>query len=326
VRVLTVLALLAVLATGALTPAEAAHHHKKHKNRADLDLTSMAASITGGEVTVTFDVRNKGRKPAIANVAWIFMSIDNTQNAGDNFVGAVRVHPLDAREADQITATLPVPIAMNPSVYHVIACADAQKKVKERSEYNNCRGTKDYMLTPAVIRVDSTPGGSVTTSNVSGGACNGTLCGFQPGHGTVTYTPKANFLYRFSGWSGCDGYTEGDNHAITFTGFGTGRICQASFTPIYTLRWGVSNAPLAGGSVTATGTNATCTAPSTSGSCVFNDATSSVVLTANAGFLSTFNGWANGSAGACDGVINGNQVTITGPVGDKSCIAKFKLL
>jgi hypothetical protein len=326
VRVLTVLALLTALTAGAMAPAEAAHRHKKHKNRADLALTSMVATITGGEVTVTFDVRNKGRRPADANQARIYMSIDATADGIDTLVGQVRVPRLDPKQREEVKATLQVPIAMTPSVYHVISCADAQSKVKERSEYNNCRGTKNYMLTPAVVRVDSTAGGSVSTSSVSGGSCRGTLCGFAPGQGNVTFTPKPNFMYRFSGWSGCTGYNEGPNHAITFTSVGTSQVCHAAFTPIYTLRWGVSYTFGASGYVTATGTDVTCTAPSSSGSCVFNNAGSSVTLTATPGLLSTFNGWANGSAGACDGVINGNQVTITGPIGDKSCIAKFKVL
>ena len=324
-RVLTALALLTALTAGAMTPAEAAP--KKHKNRADLAVTSMVASITGGEVTVTFMVRNKGRRPSVANQARVYMSIDNTADGIDTLVGQVRVPPLDPKQSEEVKATLDVPIAMNPSVYHVISCADAHSKVKERSEYNNCRGTKNYMLTPAVVRVDSTTGGSVSTSSVSGGSCRGTLCGFQPGLGNVTFTPKPNFMFRFSGWSGCTGYTEGVGHAISFKDVGTSRVCKASFTPIFTVRWGISpTAILPSGSVSATGTDVTCTAAGASGSCNFNGGASQVVLTATPSLLWTFDGWANGSAGACEGVMSGNQVTITAPVGDKSCIAKFKLL
>ncbi len=323
-RFFTVLTLLVALAAGGVAPAEARHKHKKHKNRADLNLSSMTASITGGEVTITFDVRNKGRKPAAANQAQVYMSIDATADGIDTIVGQVRVPKLDPKKSEEVTATLPVPISMNPSVYHVIACADFQSKVKERSEFNNCRGTKSYMLTPAVVRVDSTKGGTVDVSGVSGGSCKGTLCGFQPGAGNVTFTPKPNFLYRFAGWSGCTGYDDGPNNSITFNSVGTSRACTAAFTPIFTLRWGVSNTLLGSGTVSPTGTNATCTSPSAAGSCVFHDATSSVTLIATPGPLTAFDGWANGSAGACDGVQNGNQVTITGPVGDKSCIAKFR--
>jgi hypothetical protein len=183
------------------------------------------------------------------------------------------------------------------------------------------------MLTPAVVRVDSTAGGSVTTSSVSGGSCRGTLCGFAPGQGNVTFTPKPNFMFRFSGWSGCSGYNQGPNHAITFTAVGTSRVCHAAFTPIFTVRWGTSpTGLLPSGTVSPTGTDVTCTAAGISGSCNFNGGASQVVLTATPSFLWTFDGWANGSAGACEGAMNGNQVTITAPVGDKSCIAKFKLL
>jgi len=57
-----------------------------------------------------------------------------------------RLHPdqavprLKARKSAVSTTTLVVPGSVPVGTYHVIACADATRKVRERSEANNCKG------------------------------------------------------------------------------------------------------------------------------------------------------------------------------------------
>ena len=301
------------------------HHGGKHKNRADLDMVAMDAVFSGGEVKLSFLVRNKGRRPAPANQAQISISIDNTADAIDTIVGRVPVPLLDPHESQQVNAVLPVPVAMTPSYYHVISCADAQHTVKERSRYNNCRGTKDYMLSPAVVRVDATKGGAVATSNVSGGGCNGTLCGFLPGAGTVTFTPTPDSLYRFAGWSGCTGYATGAGSSITFSKVGTSHACKATFAPLLKVSWATSGS----GNVEASIAPPTCSAAGASGSCLLADGSTPLSLAATPNALWGFSSWSDGTGGPCAGVVSGpggSTVTFSNLTAAASCVATFTFL
>ena len=326
------LTVLATFAAGALVPsADAAHpgaqrhaHHRQHKFRADLDARLMQATYVGGAMRISFKIKNRGSKPAAANDSQFFVSIDDTHNFGDYPVGDLAVPALAPKQSTVVTGILPVPVDMPPSVYHVIGCADVGRTVKERTEFNNCRGTADDPQSPAIARADAGDGGSVAATSVSGGTCVGTLCGFTPGKGSVTFVPQADPQHRFAGWTGprCTDGVPGAQDSITLKGFGTSRVCAAAFAPLPQVRWTTQAVQNGSGSVSASGTGATCDGAGAAGSCIVNQG-GTVVLTATAGFLSFFQGWSDGASGPCDGVTSGNQVTISAPASDKSCVASF---
>jgi hypothetical protein len=301
------------------------HHGGKHKNRPDLDMVAVKSAYSGGEVRVSFLVRNKGRQPAPANTAEISISLDGTADAIDTPVGQVQIPALAPHTSQQVDTVLPVPVAMNPTYYHVISCADALKTIKERTRYNNCRGTKEFTLSPAVVRADATKGGTIAVSNLTDGSCHGTLCGFVPGHGTVTFTPTADVLYRFAGWSGCTGYATGPGDSITFSKVGTSRACKATFAPLLKVSWQTSGS----GSVSPSISAPQCSSAGASGSCTLADAGTPLTLVASPDLLWGFAGWASGDGGPCDGIVGGTggtAITFSTLDGAKSCIAKFSFL
>jgi hypothetical protein len=303
------------------------HHGGKHKNRADLDMVAVKSAYSGGEVRVSFLVRNKGRQPAPANVAEISISLDATADGIDTPVGQVEIPALAPHTSQQVDTVLPVPVAMTPTYYHVISCADALRTIKERTKYNNCRGTKEFTLSPAVVRADATKGGTIAVSNVTDGGCHGALCGFVPGSGSVTFTPTADVLYRFVGWSGCTGYATGPGDSITFSKIERSVACKASFAPLLKVGW--SSTGTGSGSVAPSLSSPACSAAGATGSCTLGDGVSALTLVATPAVLSGFNGWSSGPDGPCDGVVSGtggNTMTFDSMTEAKSCVAEFDFL
>jgi hypothetical protein len=327
------LLLVAVLSTSTVaTVVSAPAQAKPPKPRAELVTKKVTASLVSGKVTAGATVKNKGNKRAKASSLAFYLSSDTRLDGGDSPLGSVQLGRIKAKKSQPVTATFTVAATVALGTYHVVACADAGKAVKERKETNNCKGSTGTVVVngettgPLTVSAAAGPGGTVAASGVTGGACAGTVCTFPTsGTGTVTFTPTASAGYRFGSWGGatCTGYTTGADGEITFTNPTGHKACTATFVEQVTVTYAVSPVQLLlVGSVAGAASNGTCTNdPLTGGgSCVVDAGVGTVTLTASPLLLPTFKGW----TGGCTGLTN--PFVLTAPAADVTCTATFGVI
>ena len=310
---------LSVLLVAALAAAVPSVATAQAKPRAELVTKGVAASLAGGQVTVAASVKNKGSKKAKGSSAGFFLSTDVKHSADDKLLGAIAVGKIKPHKKQALSGSFAVPTGTAPGSYRVVACADVDDQVKERTETNNCKATPGTITVAVTVSATAGPGGTVAASGVTGGSCAGTVCTFpNPGTRTVTFTPTPASDYRFGAWTGatCTGQATGADNAITFTNPTTSKTCAATFVKQVT----VSFSAEAGATVSATASNGTCTSGG-SGSCHADAGVGTVVLTASAGsYPVTFAGW---TGATCDGEKSGRAVTFYAPGANKSCTATY---
>lgn len=139
-----VTAVLAVIATTA--PAHAAQ-------RPDLKVTKLSAASgvlqPGATVAVKDAVRNVGRAKAKRSTVTYWLSADRRRNRGDVPAGRRTQKALKGRRTGRGKKTLKLATTLPSGAYHLIACADGTRKVKERREGNNCRATRGRLTVTA---------------------------------------------------------------------------------------------------------------------------------------------------------------------------------
>ena len=326
-------AALATTAFSAVAPAPAHAHAKPSKPRAELVVRPPLASYSGGQVTVSALVKNKGSKRAARSRTEFFLSKDSRRSADDASLGNLPTPKLKPKAGRTLLGALALPVGSQPGAYRLIACADATGVVKERKEQNNCKASGSAVTLPGGppppgkvnVNAAANVGGSVAVSGVSGGACTGTFCVLTSGASTVTFTPTAAAGYRFGGWSGCTGFT--GTTAITFTNPTASQDCTAGFVRQVTINWTV--VPLVpvvglGGTVTGVASHGSCTASNPlngSGSCLVDAGVGTVTLLASPLLLPTFKGW---TGAGCASLTN--PLVLTSPNAGLTCTASFGLL
>lgn len=129
------LAVFAALMAVTTPPVHAA------RKKADLTVTAVTApsrASVGGTVTVKATVRNGGTAAAAGSVLAFKLSTD--QSAGNDIALGTKATPrLKPRKSSSVSLTATIPAKVAPRSYYVLACADATRKVREKSEGNNCR-------------------------------------------------------------------------------------------------------------------------------------------------------------------------------------------
>ena len=137
--------LMLALAAAAMPAAEA-------KKRAATDLTVLrvvdppASSAPGAPVLVGHTVRNRGRGKAGKTAVGYWLSSDRRRGKGDvKLAGTRKVPALRKRRKSSAKKRVALPAAVSPGLYHVIACVDPRRKVREAKEGNNCRASKGRM-------------------------------------------------------------------------------------------------------------------------------------------------------------------------------------
>ncbi|HET6550692.1 MAG TPA: CARDB domain-containing protein, partial [Solirubrobacter sp.] len=129
---------LAVLLAAALAPAAQA------KAKPDLKVTKVKVSATtlaqGGSLTVSWKVKNSGPRKARRTTTRVVLAPDVT-------LGSRKQRALKRRKSarGKLTATITSPARR----YSLRVCADAAKKLRERSERNNCRALAITVTAPA---------------------------------------------------------------------------------------------------------------------------------------------------------------------------------
>jgi hypothetical protein len=149
----------------------------------DLRVVAISVTQSGADLSLTDTTRNAGKAKARASATSYYLSSDAKRGAGDVRLAQRKVKALAARKraAGKTKAKLP---AAAPGSYLVLACADDGKKVREKSEANNCRASKGRITISAIGSPGGPgqngvqPGGDNPAGNQPGGNQPG---GNQPG-------------------------------------------------------------------------------------------------------------------------------------------------
>src|SRR4051794_7246716 len=146
---LALLCLLAVPATALAVPADpprgtTAHAAAKRRATVDLVVAKLAgapATLRANQAfTVSATVANRGRGTARRSAVRFYLSPDGRKGRGAialNGVGATKTLKTHRRAGRTVRLTAPGTLAAG--TYRLVACADDLRKVRERSDANNCR-------------------------------------------------------------------------------------------------------------------------------------------------------------------------------------------
>ncbi|HEX8123791.1 MAG TPA: CARDB domain-containing protein [Solirubrobacteraceae bacterium] len=137
------------IAAGAAPVAQAAAKPDLAVQRVTVSAASVAA---GGTLTVRDVVANVAGRRAKAVRVGYWLSRDRRRDRADVALGGRTQKPLAGRRRGRGRRKLTVPGTAQPGAYFLLACADPTRKVKERSERNNCRASRGRVTV-------STPGG-----------------------------------------------------------------------------------------------------------------------------------------------------------------------
>ena len=138
-RRLVAIGVLAALCVAALA-------HAAGVRRADLRATSLSNPpvklAPGAAFQVRDAVKNAGSAKARASIMRFYLSLDRRFGKTDvRLVGKRKVKALRPRKRSRGRTRLQVPAVLPSAAYYLLACSDAARKVREKSERNNCRAS-----------------------------------------------------------------------------------------------------------------------------------------------------------------------------------------
>lgn len=137
----------------------------KPKKKPDLTVTSVSGQdAAGGDVmALSHTVKNKGKKKAKASKSKLVLSTDKKAGASDTVLepGAAIPTLKPKRSFESETVSVLIPTSTPPDSYFVVACADASKKVKGKSETNNCKASSAVEITD--VTAPAAPANLATT-------------------------------------------------------------------------------------------------------------------------------------------------------------------
>jgi hypothetical protein len=154
---------------------------------------SSATVAPGGALTVRDTVANVARRRAKAVRVGYWLSLDRRRDRADVALGGRAQKALGGRRSGRGRRTLTVPATVRPGAYFLLACADPTRKLKERSERNNCRASRARVTVsaPGPLGVAPLPGpglpgpGGAAGGGGTGGTGTGDT-GAGPGGGGST--------------------------------------------------------------------------------------------------------------------------------------------
>ena len=149
-----IVAMGVALAVLSAAPAAAA------KKRADLYVVKVSepppALAVGGTLTASDKVKNR-RATAKRSSTVFLLSSDEFRDRSDTVLGSRSVRKLKPGKSSRGTVDFTVPAAVPTGSYRLLACADAANRVRERSETNNCRASKQAVQVRGLAAPDRTP-------------------------------------------------------------------------------------------------------------------------------------------------------------------------
>jgi hypothetical protein len=122
----------------------------------------MIQGEPGHPIDLTDETQNQGNLPADASVTRFYLLKHQTDDiAGAPVLASRNVPPLAAGETSHSTGFWgTLPSDLTPGIYYLVACADAENKVAETNEKNNCSNSQlenTLSITVPVLHVTNQP-------------------------------------------------------------------------------------------------------------------------------------------------------------------------
>jgi hypothetical protein len=138
---------------------------RSHAQRPDLVVGSVSSTASvatvGAHFPLALSVSNVGKRTAKGSQTAYFLSVDGQLTKDDlSIEGALasRATPgLRSKRSWRATGDLIVPSKATGRSYYLLACADRLQRVRERSEQNNCRASKNTILVKLAAVVTTAP-------------------------------------------------------------------------------------------------------------------------------------------------------------------------
>lgn len=116
-------------------------------------LSAGASSVQqGGQLAVKDTTSNTGKARAGRTQTRFYLSADTRLSTKDRMLGSRKVPALRPGSTSRATTRLTVPETTQARSWHLLACADARKQVREGNEGNNCRAARN----PVTVTPDDT--------------------------------------------------------------------------------------------------------------------------------------------------------------------------
>ena len=147
---------------------------------------STQSVAPGGDVSISETTSNAGSGRAGKSVTAYFLSADARKDANDRRIGSRSVSALKARKRSTKKLSLAIPAAQAAGTFRLIACADDKRKLKEKSERDNCRTAVGSLVVSTPAAPGPQPGSDTPPADGSSTPGPGPT---EPGPGPDTPTP-----------------------------------------------------------------------------------------------------------------------------------------
>lgn len=108
---------------------------------------------------------NVGNSPAPVSMTRYYMTQNQQMSPDDIVIGERQVPALAVNEISNYKADIPVPNNLEPGLYYIYGCADANKQIIELSETNNCRTLVVEVIAPVEKASNNPPDCSQANAN-----------------------------------------------------------------------------------------------------------------------------------------------------------------
>ena len=204
---LVAVGVLAAIAFGAV--AVSAHGHA----RPDLTIASGSVSTADGQLHGSFTVPNKGSAKARKSA----VSLSVTAGTSKVELQRLRVRPVRPHHARKVTVNVAVPADLAAGSWPITACADANQRLQERSEKNNCRAVGTLVVDggsatppPSSVPTDPVPFTADTPQQLQSPE-TGYWVDVPSAYDATHATPMALLVWLH----GCSGLASGDIYTVS---------------------------------------------------------------------------------------------------------------